>query len=120
MSSDSNVSMKNIEKLLENLPENALDIFSSLIKNDDSKGLDIKSKDDFGGLEMIMNVKRLMDRMNNSCDVRADLIKALHPFLRPSRQEKIQKCIKALRISNFCREASTLTTSQRNSEVTGE
>lgn len=120
MSSDSNINMKNIEKLLGNLPDNVMDIFSSLIKPDESKALDSKPKEDLGGLEMIMTVKKLMDKFNNNDDCRVDLIRALKPFLKPSRQEKVLQCVKALKISHLCKEASFLTTGPRNKEDSGD
>ena len=116
MSSDSSLNMKNVEKLLGSLPDNVMDIFSSLVKKEDSNGSDIKPKEDLGNLEMIMTMKRLMDKLSNNNDSRVDLIKALKPFLKPSRQEKVLHCVKALKLSHLVKEASFLTTSQRDQE----
>lgn len=131
MSDETNSNMKNIENILDNIPDNVKDLFMNLNKNDDSKSnsktLDVESvlnslkgSDEILNYESLMRVKKIFDKVNKGRDDKVELIKALKPFLRPSRQNKVLHCIKALRLSKICNEAISFSKNGRLEEAKGD
>jgi hypothetical protein len=109
MSQDLNLNTKGLEKLLSNIPDDFMDILANLTKKD-SNELESKncSNNNIAGLESIMHIKNIFDKIDGHKDDKIELIKALKPFLRPSRQSKVNQCVKALRLSKFAKEALSL------------
>lgn len=122
MSQEPNFNLNNLEKLMGNIPDNVKELFSSLMTHDrekEFKGKEFKGKEDLNHLEMLMQIKGFMDKFNHQNDIRVDLINALKPFLRPSRQYKIAQCIKAIKLSYFCKEASYFSMNREEKEAKG-
>jgi hypothetical protein len=106
MSQDSSFNMDSIEKLLEHMPDQVKDILMDLGKKEENPNL--HQNNNPKNLEMLVKIKSIMDKVDNTRDDRMELIHAMSPFLRESRQDKASKFLKALRLSKLCREALLL------------
>lgn len=131
MSSESNSNMKNLEKILDNIPDNVKELFMNMTKKDDSEDnfkssnsesilSSFKDSDGIFNFESLMHIKKIFDKVDKGRDDKIELIRALKPFLRPSRQNKVLHCIKALRLSKICNEAISFTKNGRVKEAKGD
>jgi hypothetical protein len=116
MSQDSSFNMDSIESLLENMPDQVKDILKDLGKKEETPNLHQNANPK--NLEMLVKIKGIMDRVDNSRDHRMELIHAMSPFLRESRQDKASKFLKALRLTKLCREALSLINTEIRKEDT--
>jgi len=53
------------------------------------------------GLEMIGQIKGMVDRMTNTNDQRSNLLLSLRPFMRTERQRSIDRVTKLINIARF-------------------
>jgi len=139
MSQDFNANIKGLEKILGKLPDNLKDILSGLVKEDSGdttvnanlgshsvqnelfSRLDKGLKSDMGlNMETIKNLSGLMNSMQNSKDEKIELISALTPFLRPSRQDKALSLVKVLKFSTLFKNVSTLYDTQGENKFEDE
>ncbi|MBO5059554.1 MAG: hypothetical protein J6C82_01390 [Clostridia bacterium] len=53
------------------------------------------------GLELLGQIRGMVDRISNTNDSRSDLLKSLKPFMRSDRQRSIDKLIRVINIGRF-------------------
>ena len=53
------------------------------------------------GIEMIGRIKGMFDQMTNTNDSRSNLLISLKPFMRPQRQQSIDRVTKLMNIARF-------------------
>ena len=68
-------------------------------ENEASSNNDAGCSDSSIDFETIMKVKSIMETMNNKDDPNANLLYSLKPYLRKSKQEKLEQYINLLKIS---------------------
>ena len=68
-------------------------------KNEKISNNDANCSDSSIDFETIMKVKSIMETMNNKDDPKANLLYSLKPYLRKSKQEKLDQYINLLKIS---------------------
>ena len=107
---DVNNLMKNVSNNNNSNTENIPDLNTILNSTNSSKDSTDKEKQvnsDFQmpDMETIMKIMKLMNSMNsNASSPSANLLYSLKPFLRESKQEKIDQYIKFLKISSVIKE----------------
>lgn len=107
--------LDSIEKLLENIPDNVKSMLEGIAQDEFPKK-STNNPQQAKNLEMIVKIKGIFDKVDNVRDERMNLILAMSPFLRPSRQEKATKFMKALRVSRLFQEALTFMRSEMEKE----
>ena len=107
MNNDMSDMVKNLNNMLDGnqIPENVKDMLSSLMQstnkvesNSESSSKDtINSSDsDFSNIDIntIMKMQEIIKSMNSETNSsRANLLRSLKPYLKPSRQEKVDQYI---------------------------
>lgn len=107
MNNDMSDMVKNLNNMLDGnqIPENVKDMLSSLMQstnkaesNSESSSKDtISSSDsDFSNIDIntIMKMQEIIKSMNSETNSsRANLLRSLKPYLKPSRQEKVDQYI---------------------------
>lgn len=104
--------MKNLNSMLngKEVPNNIKEMFSSIMNNSNSscnspeEASRINSKEsspniDFSGIDIgtIMKMQELVKAMNSEqSNSRSNLLRSLKPYLKPSRQEKVEQYIQLL------------------------
>lgn len=89
--SNSNIDMNKISDILNNLNSSDKSSDSSSKNTSNESNIDINT---------ILKIKEMMDRINsNHNDKRSNLLLALKPYLRESRQSKLDQYIKLLNIA---------------------
>lgn len=53
------------------------------------------------GLEMLMQLKGMADRISTANDSRSNLLMSLRPFMRTERQQSIDRMVKLMNIGRF-------------------
>ena len=53
------------------------------------------------GLEMMMQLKGMMDKISTSNDSRSNLLMSLRPFMRTERQRSIDRMVRLMNIGRF-------------------
>lgn len=71
--------------------------------NSSNQNNNTSSNFDFSGIDMntILNMKSVMDKMNNSNDPRSNLLSSLKPYLRDSKKEKLDQYSNLLKMANI-------------------
>ena len=72
---------------------------NSYNENEVNSNNDTNHSDPSIDFETIMKVKSIMETMNNKDDPKANLLYSLKPYLRKSKQEKLDQYINLLKIS---------------------
>lgn len=124
MGDDLDKKIKQITDILgqENLPENLMGLLgmisSSPAKESPRSSAESGAHDDFrqigeesqggkGEMEdpalIMRKLKKVMDRANTKNDPRINLLNAIRPFMRTSRQKNLSNCIKILTVSSMTR-----------------
>ena len=89
--SNSNIDMNKISDILNNLNSSDKSSDSSYKNTSNESNIDINT---------ILKIKEMMDKINSSHnDKRSNLLLALKPYLRESRQSKLDQYIKLLNIA---------------------
>ncbi len=89
--SNSNIDMNKISDILNNLNSSDKSSDSSSKNTSNESNIDINT---------ILKIKEMMDKINSSHnDKRSNLLLALKPYLRESRQSKLDQYIKLLNIA---------------------
>ncbi len=89
--SNSNIDMNKISDILNNLNSSDKSSDSSSKNTSNENNIDINT---------ILKIKEMMDKINSSHnDKRSNLLLALKPYLRESRQSKLDQYIKLLNIA---------------------
>lgn len=90
--------LKNFSSMLEGqeIPDNIKELLNS-VKNDD-KSSDSKKQDTPNiDMDTLLKMQKIMSAMNNSSNSSsANLLRSLKPYLKPSRQAKVDECIQLL------------------------
>lgn len=108
MSDDISEMMKKMSEMLKNneIPDNVKSIISNLSSkssetNDSNKNSNSSSENannsDFPDIDLntMLKMKSIIDSMNKQQnDPRANLLRSLKPYLKPSRKEKVDQYIK--------------------------
>ena len=89
--------------------ENIVNIFQSNINQNSSPTDSVESVEEanipnsFGNIDMdtIFKIKTIIDSLNQKDDKESNLLYSLKPYLRKSRQEKIDQYINILKISRI-------------------
>jgi hypothetical protein len=119
MSHDLNLNAKSLEKLLGNMPDEFKDLLSGITKKDMVEP-QVDTPNSSNNFEMLMQIKNMFDKVDGCKDEKIELIQALKPFLRESRQTKVNQCIKVLRLTKFVKEALVLVNIGIGKEMKGE
>ena len=97
----------NLSSMLGNTEtsSNFNDIFSSFTSNSNNSNnnSDNSSNFDFSNIDMatMMKIKKILGQLNtNKKDPRSNLLQSLKPYLRPSKQEKLDQYSKLLSLSS--------------------
>ncbi len=53
------------------------------------------------GIELLGQMRKMVDRISNTNDSRSDLLKSLKPFMRSDRRRSIDKLIRVMNIGRF-------------------
>lgn len=111
MSDDLEDKIKQIASMLSNKDDmsndvkNIVDMFTKMKNNDEpasseSDNLPVESNDSSDdAVQTMLMLKKFMDLSDNKHDPKVNLLKAMKPLLRKSRQDKVSNCIKFLGIS---------------------
>lgn len=92
--------------VISQIPPEMMQNFSSMMKNnskdDNSKG-NSENNFDFNNIDMatVMKMKSVMEKMNNSNDPRSNLLYSLKPYLRETKQEKLDQYVNLLKVSQI-------------------
>ena len=94
--------MDDFMKNFDNIPDNVKDMLNSFIKNSNTSNTsnskeEDSSNDTFPDIDMdtILKLQKVITAMNSTQpDSRANLLRSLKPYLKPSRQKKIDQYIK--------------------------
>lgn len=76
-------------------------IFSNLSSTSSSSSTNQSTNSNGLDIETIMKIKSIMDLMNKKDDPNSKLLNSLKPYLRKSKQEKLDQYINILRISQI-------------------
>ncbi len=83
-----------------NIPDEMKDIISSFSKGNSSQNQSQNNSSPTIDAETIIKMKKVMDQMQkNGDDPRANLLSSLKPYLKESRKDKADQCIKLLNMS---------------------
>lgn len=77
--------------------------YSSVNNNNYNSKSNSNSNFDFSNIDMntILKMKSIMEKMNNSNDSRSNLLQSLKPYLRETKQEKLDQYANLLKVANI-------------------
>lgn len=96
--------VKNISQMVNdgNIPDEMKNIINSFSSNSSSQNNDSSSNASNSlnfDIETIIKMKSIFDKLNDSDDPRANLLRSLKPYLKDSRKSKIDQYIQLFNIS---------------------
>lgn len=105
--------IKNLSSMLDNanIPDNIKDMLNNFQNSSSSSNSNDSSNDDISSnnsssessgidMETILKISSIISKMNNSKnDPRANLLLSLKPYLKESRQSKVDQYVKLLNMS---------------------
>lgn len=118
MSDDLNKKIKQITDILgqDNIPDNLKSLLSLLVSPGtkqepvlsqpevplikEERREKLESDDN---LELVRKIRNMMDRVSSTNDPGINLLNAIRPFLKKSRQNKLNKCIQIMHVSRLAR-----------------
>ena len=98
MADDINISPEMIENLMNMLKNSS----SSSTSNNESNASN-ESSASFGNIDFqtMMKIKSIMDSLNSKDDPNSNLLYSLKPYLRRSRQDKLDQYINMLKVAQI-------------------
>ena len=87
-----------LNDVISQIPPEMMQNFSSMMNQNSqssSKNSNSNSNFDFSKIDMntILKMKSIMEKLNDSNDPRANLLKSLKPYLKESRKQKVDQYI---------------------------
>ena len=102
MAENTNISpdmINNIVNMLKNSQDSNTENASNSDNPEGTDNTNNMQNDSMLDLETIMKIKKIMETMNNKNDPKANLLYSLKPYLRKSKQAKLDQYVNLLKIS---------------------